>query len=836
MQKAEPHVSCLCVTEDRHAFIPWLLWNWRKQHWAKKDLLIIDSSSEPIAVPDRDDIRVVRATPGATVGHKRNLALDHASGDAIAWFDDDDWQHPERLTRLVQALRSGHRYGGQTQGWFVDLEHGRCSNYRGSRILFNSAVFETELARSVRFDENVARASDTRWLRALAARHRDNGRRVGGESLFAWLSHERNLSNPVSKRRFRQPLTDFQARVGAAWGDTTQELDALRGRLRGEKEDSKERSRDRRQHTPISAIVKATILDAAYLGTTVPHLLRQAGVDFDERLVVVDPRPEFEGKYTHRSKSSRAHLDAVLEELVSRGEIDRVVMVDPEQRQAVMRDYFGRDAERVPTHAVTGGPIYPTLFGLEAARNDYVVQFDADMLFHASGGSWVEQALGHLDDDPTLWLMMTHGGPPAGPVDQKRSLGPTNARRAKWDDNRRIWRFQTASTRYFLCDRRRLRGKLRFCAQGGGCAPLEQCISDALQRHGASRGCVAFDGSWDLHPHSHEEPFPSRAGELVAAVEAGEVPPSQRGRYDMRLDIPQHRRAWERQLLAGAAKPQDEPDKVSAAPRDPATPAVAPISIVIPVRDRAGDRLRNSLASLGWQSVGRPWQVTVVSHGSRPEIDRDLERLCAEAGAELLRVSSPDQPWCKPHALNVGLRATDPAMAFVMTMDADMILAPDFLATVLAILREDPRRLALCRSSDLPQNAAVPATGISAEAFPALARRARLRGKHGSGGIQAARRDFFFDVRGYDEDMIWWGAEDNDLLQRAVASGLTPTWICEQTKMLHQWHPKTHRALTDPKLRREAQRAWTRNHELMKQKANQPRRNPNGWGGVMGND
>ena len=53
---------------------------------------------------------------------------------------------------------------------------------------------------------------------------------------------------------------------------------------------------------------------------------------------------------------------------------------------------------------------------------------------------------------------------------------------------------------------------------------------------------------------------------------------------------------------------------------------------------------------------------------------------------------------------------------------------------------------------------------------------------------QMAKRSFFFDVRGYDEKFVFWGAEDVDMSRRAVRFGLEPIWVEEQTSMLHQWH------------------------------------------------
>jgi hypothetical protein len=177
----------------------------------------------------------------------------------------------------------------------------------------------------------------------------------------------------------------------------------------------------------------------------------------------------------------------------------------------------------------------------------------------------------------------------------------------------------------------------------------------------------------------------------------------------------------------------------------------------------------------------------------------------------------------------VGIQQTDPAYAFVMTLDADMILAPDFLATVLVKLREEPRRFLMCRSTDLP-NRALPEPSSLRHHFDDLRRIGRVRGFQGTGGIQAAQRAFFFEVRGYDEDFHWWGAEDGDMLNRAKLAGLHPQWICDSTAMLHQWHARAVSSSTDPRLKAELAAACRRNHALAAERANQLVRNVAGWG------
>ena len=148
---------------------------------------------------------------------KRNLALEHARGEFVTWFDDDDWQHPEKVERLVRALRSGKPFAGSAESWFLDLHTLRCTRYLapGRRILFNGAGFRTDAARKVAFPTHVKKASDTRWMEAMQRRFGTAGE-VLDQPLFFWLCHDGNLSNPATKRRFNRDFAALEAHIDGA--------------------------------------------------------------------------------------------------------------------------------------------------------------------------------------------------------------------------------------------------------------------------------------------------------------------------------------------------------------------------------------------------------------------------------------------------------------------------------------------------------------------------------------------------------------------------------------------------------------------------------------------
>jgi hypothetical protein len=226
-------VSCLCVTEDRQPFLPWLFWNYDKQDHPRRELVIVDSSPEPLQAPDRDDVRVVSCPSRTIVSRKRNLAIEASRGTAITWFDDDDWQHPEKLSILAGALAGDAPWAGPVDSWFVDLDSGGALAHHAHRhVIFNGLGVRRDALKGVRFEERRRRAEDSAWMLALRCRARCVPV-VIAEVLCFWLCHQQNISNPARRYVFPQPLTAVRDAVGpSAWQDTDEQLAGLRARVR----------------------------------------------------------------------------------------------------------------------------------------------------------------------------------------------------------------------------------------------------------------------------------------------------------------------------------------------------------------------------------------------------------------------------------------------------------------------------------------------------------------------------------------------------------------------------------------------------------------------------
>jgi hypothetical protein len=220
----------------------WLEWNVLRQTYRPLELLLIDGTSSesellPVATPavpfsgDPEILhRVVRAGSALRCGELRNLALAFARGELLCWFDDDDWQHPDKIAWMVRELsRSSEPWVGWDRGWLWDLFRDRVVRITGHgiRVSNGAALYRTEAARLVPYDNGV-KASDGRWLVKLGAAHRTRGLILTDDRVHSiWTRHGRNTSpNWIGGVRTSRNVLSSKVEP-KAWDDSTARFEAL---------------------------------------------------------------------------------------------------------------------------------------------------------------------------------------------------------------------------------------------------------------------------------------------------------------------------------------------------------------------------------------------------------------------------------------------------------------------------------------------------------------------------------------------------------------------------------------------------------------------------------
>ena len=245
----KPLVSALCVT-NRLGTQDWLRWNVQRQTYPNIDVVIVDATggyglhgprdfswgarSDATEVLPARHGRHLRVPGSWSCGQLRNIAMQEARGEYFVWFDDDDWQHPERVEWLVEAIEaSAVGWAGWASGYLMQLPERRGVYLppRTPRVINGGSIYRTDYARKIDYDAEP-RASDARWLRRLAAYYGTSGHIIEDERLHAiWMRHPGNTS--PTHRGGSLPLTmdDFAERAGGWWGTTADRLGLLEAAL-----------------------------------------------------------------------------------------------------------------------------------------------------------------------------------------------------------------------------------------------------------------------------------------------------------------------------------------------------------------------------------------------------------------------------------------------------------------------------------------------------------------------------------------------------------------------------------------------------------------------------
>ena len=102
----EVPASCILPTYNRRAYLAQSVEYFLRQDYPNKELIIVDDGSDCIRdlVPDHPQVRYIRLERRHTIGAKRNLACEKATGEIILHWDDDDWYAPWRISYQVSQL------------------------------------------------------------------------------------------------------------------------------------------------------------------------------------------------------------------------------------------------------------------------------------------------------------------------------------------------------------------------------------------------------------------------------------------------------------------------------------------------------------------------------------------------------------------------------------------------------------------------------------------------------------------------------------------------------------------------------------------------------------
>jgi glycosyltransferase involved in cell wall biosynthesis len=210
---ASPRVSVIVPTGDRSLLLRRALWQLARQTYAEPfEVIVVDGGQRAFADRALGDAErqagalptscsYVRADVGTTVGDRRNLAVEHARGELIAHFDDDDFYHPDYLAELVAWWDRSQPVdlGGMCQFWHYDVFRRRgwqTQLWNTGHPYGATFFFRKSLWRELGGFQSLQRGEDQEFFLAV---ERSGGRiaAVARPDLYVYMRHHRNVSGPV---------------------------------------------------------------------------------------------------------------------------------------------------------------------------------------------------------------------------------------------------------------------------------------------------------------------------------------------------------------------------------------------------------------------------------------------------------------------------------------------------------------------------------------------------------------------------------------------------------------------------------------------------------------
>jgi hypothetical protein len=168
-----PFVSICTPTFNRRPFIPIIIKCIENQTYPREKIewIIIDDGTDKIEdlVANLPYVKYFRYDEKMTLGKKRNLSNEKASGDIIVYMDDDDYYPPERISHAVETLRNSKALCAGSSSMCIYFKHinkmYQFGPYGPNHATAATFAFKKELLEKTRFDETSSVAEERKFLK-----------------------------------------------------------------------------------------------------------------------------------------------------------------------------------------------------------------------------------------------------------------------------------------------------------------------------------------------------------------------------------------------------------------------------------------------------------------------------------------------------------------------------------------------------------------------------------------------------------------------------------------------------------------------------------------------
>jgi len=170
-----PFVSVITPTFNRRRFIPYLIQCYKSQTYAKDNMewIIYDDGTDPVGDLFKNlqlpNIRYIYEEDKHNIGVKRNRLNKETKGDIIVAMDDDDFYFPERVSHVVNMLRSrpGIELAGSSEiyMYYSDIKTiYKLGPYNINHATNGTMAWLKSYANTHTYDESVTHAEEKSFL------------------------------------------------------------------------------------------------------------------------------------------------------------------------------------------------------------------------------------------------------------------------------------------------------------------------------------------------------------------------------------------------------------------------------------------------------------------------------------------------------------------------------------------------------------------------------------------------------------------------------------------------------------------------------------------------
>jgi len=175
-KKNLPKVSVCTPTFNRRPFVPSMLKCFNHQTYPKERIewIIVDDGTDKIddLVKDHPNVKYFSYEKKMTLGKKRNLMHEKATGDIIVYMDDDDYYPPTRIAHAVSMLtNSKHLVAGASE-IYIYFKHisqmWQFGPYGPNHATAGTFAFKKELLQITKYNDEKCLAEEKDFLKSYS--------------------------------------------------------------------------------------------------------------------------------------------------------------------------------------------------------------------------------------------------------------------------------------------------------------------------------------------------------------------------------------------------------------------------------------------------------------------------------------------------------------------------------------------------------------------------------------------------------------------------------------------------------------------------------------------